>query len=237
MTHPLLSQLTLSLSAKEEAIFDYFYPGRNINIVAQLKETARGEGEKIVYLYGALGGGCSHLLQAACHYAHQHQVTSVYLPLAYLSLLSPEMLLGLETLSLICIDDIEAIAGKPAWEEALFHFYNRIHDRNGAIVLASHCAPALSTIALPDLVSRLSSGVVYALHALNDEDKLVILGMQAERRGIRLTDEANQYLLRHCPRHLPSLLAALEALDHASLAAKRNITIPFIKEVLEITTK
>jgi DnaA family protein len=227
-----LAQLTLSLNPREEATFDHFYEGSNVEIIAQLKKIAQGQGEQVIYLYGQAGEGLSHLLQAACHAAHQHQLTSVYLPLAELAPLSTEVLLGLETLSLICIDDLEAITGKADWEEALFHLYNRIYDTGGRIVMAAHHAPHALSIALPDLASRLSWGVVYALHPLTDDDKLAILHQHAARRGIQLSEEVGLYLLRHCPRHLPRLLAVLSALDKASLAVKRSITIPLVKEVL-----
>ena len=69
----LSSQLTLGLSLKDEATFANFYAAKNAEIVAELKKTASGQGEKVIYLCGTRGQGCSHLLQAACHYAHQQQ--------------------------------------------------------------------------------------------------------------------------------------------------------------------
>ncbi|OGT56796.1 MAG: DnaA regulatory inactivator Hda [Gammaproteobacteria bacterium RIFCSPHIGHO2_12_FULL_42_10] len=230
-----LPQLTFSLNTRHEATFEYFYSGNNAEIVTQLKKTASGHGEQMIYLHGTRGQGCSYLLQAACHYASLHQLTSVYLPLTHLLTLSKEVLQGLESLSLICIDDLEALVLDPSWEEALFHLYNRIHDAGGHIIMAAHTLPQNLPLTLPDLVSRLSWGVVYAMRPLNDDEKLQVLAIHADRRGIYLSDEAARYLLRHCPRHLRTLLSALDVLDQASLAAKRGITIPFIKEVLEIT--
>lgn len=229
-----LTQLTLGLSLRDEATFDNFYPGHDKEIVAQLKLTAGGEGERIIYLCGARGQGCSHLLQACCHLAHKHGLTSAYLPLSNLISMSPEMLNGFETLSLVCIDDLHMIAGLPAWEEAVFHLYNRIYDAGGRIVLAAHELPKATNIQLPDLISRLSWGVVYQLHPLTDEEKLYVLMMRANRRGITLSEEVAKYILTHCPRHMNTLFAALDALDRASLAAQRRLTIPFVKEVLQI---
>ena len=80
----LLAQLTLSLSSKDEATFANYYAGKNAEIVAELKKMASGAGERMMYLCGTRGQGCSHLLQACCHDAHQHGLTSVYLPLANL---------------------------------------------------------------------------------------------------------------------------------------------------------
>lgn len=232
----LLAQQTLSLSRKDEATFDNFYGDKNIETVAELKKTARGDGERIIYLCGGRGQGCSHLLQASCHYAHQHERSSVYLPLANLIAYSPEMLTGLETLALVCVDDLEVIAGNAQWEEALFHLYNRIYDANGSIILAAHDVPKAIHIHLPDLVSRLSLGVVYQLHPLSDEEKRLVLNQRANQRGIDLPEEVGRYILTHCPRQMDALFAALDALDHASLAAQRRLTIPFVKEVLHMIT-
>lgn len=230
----LSPQLTLGLSLKDEATFENFYLGKNIEIINQLKMTVKGDGEKIVYLCGSRGQGCSHLLQACCHDASQQQITSVYLPLANLISLSPEILKGLESLELICVDDIHVIAGHKEWEEAIFHLYNRVYDAKGSMIIAAHDLPKAIHLTLPDLISRLAWGIIYQLHPLTDAEKLSVLMMRANRRGISLSEEVGKYILTHCPRHMGTLFAALDALDKASLAAQRRLTIPFVKEVLEI---
>jgi len=232
----LLAQLTLSLTSKDEATFANFYAGKNAEMVNELQKAVKGQGERVIYLCGARGQGCSHLLQACCHYAHQLHHSSVYLPLANLMALTPEVMNGLETLDLVCIDDLDAIAGQSGWEEAIFHLYNRIYDAGGTIIIAAHDLPKAISIGLPDLVSRLSWGIVYPLHPLDDEEKLAVLIMRANRRGINLSEEVGKYILTHCPRHMGTLFAALDALDKASLAAQRRLTVPFVKEILQITT-
>lgn len=232
--HKLSAQLTLGLSVKDEATFENFYSGKNKEIVSELKKTASGSGEKIIYLCGTLGQGCTHLLQACCHYAYQHQLSSVYLPLANLLSFSPEILNGLESLALICLDDLHAAAGHAEWEEAIFHLYNRVYDAGGRIIIAAHDLPKAINLGLPDLLSRLSWGIIFKLHPLADDEKLAVLTKRANRRGIGLSEEVAKYILTHCPRHMATLFAALDALDKASLAAKRRLTIPFVKEVLQI---
>lgn len=228
------SQLALALNLKDEATFDNFYAANNAEIMQSLKQAAAGLGERIIYLCGSRGEGCSHLLQAVCHEAHLQGRTSVYLPLNNLIHLSPEVLNGLESLQIVCIDDLHVIAGKPEWEEAVFHLFNRVHDAGGYLILTARDLPKAIHIQLSDLVSRLSWGMVYQLLSLSDEGKLKALTMRAKCRGINLSDEVGRYLLTHCPRHMGTLLAALDALDRASLAAQRRLTIPFVKEVLQI---
>lgn len=228
------AQLTLGLSLRDETTFDNFYLGSNIEIVNELKKAVTKNGEKIIFLYGKRGQGCSHLLQACCHYAYQHQLSSVYLPLANLYSLAPEILLGLESLSLICLDDLEAIAQHTEWEEAVFHLFNRVIDADGQVIVAAHSIPKAIHLNLEDLVSRLSWGIVYQLQPLTDIEKLSALIMRAKRRGMMLSEEVGTYILNHCPRQMNTLFAALDALDKASLAAQRRLTIPFVKEVLQI---
>lgn len=227
-------QLPLCLSLKDDASFENFYPGTNTEMVAALKKTAGGHGEKIIYLCGARGQGLSHLLQASCHEAARHKLSAVYLPLNELMQEPPEMLHGLETLDLICIDDLQSLAASPVWEEAVFHLFNRVHDARGNMILAGNDLPKSLQLKLPDLVSRLSWGVIYQLHPLSDAEKITVLIHRAHARGITLSEEVGKYLLSHCPRHMTTLLAALDALDKASLAQQRRLTIPFVKEVLEI---
>src|SRR5437016_4141019 len=79
-----------------------------------------------------------------------------------------------ESLSLICIDDLHVIANIPEWEEAVFHLYNRIYDTGGRIIIAANDLPKSINLGLPDLVSRLSWGIVYQLNPLSDQDKLSV---------------------------------------------------------------
>jgi DnaA family protein len=145
-----------------------------------------------------------------------------------------EILSGLESLALVCIDDLQVIAGLAEWEEAIFHLYNRIYDNGGSIMIAAKDLPKAIHLSLPDLVSRLSWGMVYQLQPLADMEKLAILTKRANHRGISLSEEVGKYILTHCHRHMGALFAALDTLDKASLSAQRRLTIPFIKEVLQI---
>jgi len=230
----MTQQLTFCISLKDEATFANFYQGNNAQIVEDLRRTAAGEGEPTIYLYGIQGQGRSHLLQACCHRAHQKQRTSVYLPLEQWPSLSPDILIGLEVMDLVCIDDLQAIAGQEAWEEALFHLFNRICDANHGIIMAATSLPKMLNFNLQDLTSRLAGSVVYQLQSLCDEEKLIVLTMRSERRGIHLSEDVAKYILTHCERHMSALFNVLDKLDTASLAAQRRLTIPFVKEVLQM---
>jgi DnaA family protein len=134
----------------------------------------------------------------------------------------------------VCVDDVEAAAGYGAWEEALFHLYNRLIDSGGGLLVSAAVAPAQLAIRLPDLVSRLGAAPVYQLHPLNDDQSLEAMRLRARQRGFELPEETGRYLLRRLPRDLSALMSLLERLDTASLAAQRKLTVPFVKSVLEL---
>lgn len=234
MKKNMLNQLTLGVGLKDEATFANFYEGKNSQLLNELKKTACGQGEPVIYFYGIGGQGCTHLLQACCHEANQHNLSSVYIPLANLKEFSPSIFEGLESLSLVCIDDIHMLGNQAQWEEAFFHAYNRIRDAGGRLIMTGNVMPKSLGLTMPDIVSRLFWGIVFQLQPLSDIEKLQVLVMRAERRGMMLSDEVGKFILTHCPRHMSTLFAALDALDKMSLAAQRKLTVPFVKTVLQI---
>lgn len=228
------NQLTLGVGLKDEATFSNFFLGKNAQLVTALKNTVHGEGERVIYFCGTGGQGCTHLLQACCHAAHQAKQSAVYVPLRHHTEFTPEIFEGLESLNLVCIDDVHLIAGKPAWEEALLHLYNRIHEAGGRLIITANVVPKALGIALPDMMSRLTWAVVFQVQPLSDDEKLEAFIMRAERRGMTLNEDVGKFILTHCPRHMSTLFAALDVLDKMSLAAQRKLTIPFVKEILQI---
>ncbi|MDX1901317.1 MAG: DnaA regulatory inactivator Hda [Gammaproteobacteria bacterium] len=230
-----IHQLTLGVSLKDHATFDNYFSGSNTHLVQELFKAAQGSSsQRVIYFYGAGGQGFTHLLQASCHEAHRQRRTAAYLPFADYKNFSPALFEGLETLNLVCFDDTHLIAGVPQWEEAFFHAFNRIYDAGGTLIFTANCSPRQAGFRLPDLVSRLSWGIVFQLQPLTDVEKLAMLMMRAQRRGMTLSEEVGRFILTHCPRHMSTLCTALDVLDRTSLAAQRRLTIPFVKTVLEI---
>ena len=68
---------------------------------------------------------------------------------------------------------------------------------------------------------------------LTDADKPQALAAYARERGFRLSDDVIGYLLAHGRRDMPSLVAALAALDRQSLATRRMVTVPLLREWLQ----
>ena len=223
--HP---QLPLGIGLKDTATFDNFYPAGNELVLQALQKS----NDAMLYLWGPVGSGKSHLLQALCHATAANGHSPVYLPLQELVSLSPALLEGLEQQALIAVDDVQAVAGLSQWEEGLFHLYNRVRDFGHRLVVSATSAPVGLALTLPDLASRLGWGPVFQLSALSDLDKRAALQLRAHRRGLEMGDEVAVYLLRRCPRDMDSLFNLLNRLDQASLAAQRRLTIPFVRQLL-----
>lgn len=234
MSSSSLKQLPLVFNAHEEASFDNYYAGHNASVVAHLKSVVDLSLVENIYLCSAQGLGRSHLLHAVCRYADSKGVSSIYIPFLQNAHFTPDVFLSLENIFLICIDDVQAIAGLAVWEEALFHLYNRVQAMGGRLIITANGLPKEINLTLPDLVSRLTASVIYQLHSLQDDEKIHMLMMRAMKRGMILPEDVARYILTHCPRHMSTLMTVLDVLDRASLAAQRRLTIPFVKAVLQL---
>ncbi len=227
------TQLPLQLDIPEQYRFAHYHSGANREAVITLQRWAEGEGERYLYLWGEPGSGKTHLLQACCHTAHRHGRRVGYLPLSRFHRHDPALLEGLERVDLLCIDDVHVIAGDPDWELALFHCFNRLSDQGRRLLAAGRWPPARLPIRLTDLRTRLAWGLTLQLKPLDDADKLAALRLRARHLGLELSPQVARFLLTRHPRDLPSLWRLLEQLDRATLAAKRKLTIPFLKQFLE----
>ena len=227
-------QLALAIQRNDEATLADFCWGNNILLQQQIEATLKGLGERLIYIWGASGSGKSHLLQACCQAVGGNQ-SSIYLPLQILKEWGPQVIEGIDEQAWIGIDDIDAIASNPAWEEGLFHLYNRVRDNEQTtLIITGKYPPSQAPLHLPDLRSRLSWGLVIQLNELNDVDKINTLQLHAHKRGFELPNTVGQFLLNRCARNMHDLHTLLNRLDEASLIAQRKITIPFVKEILAI---
>ena len=226
-------QLPLNLRLRDASSFENFLPGRNREARERLQSilSAASGPSGWLTLWGESGSGKTHLLEAACRAAGEAGHLPVYVPLRDRASLHPEMLEDLESVQLVCVDDVQAIAADPEWERALFGLYERLRAGGGQLVVAGAAAPAALGLQLPDLATRLAAGLVYPLAMLTDADKIAALRLRAGRRGMQLGEDVAQYLLTRYPRDLHSLFAMLERLDQATLAAQRRVTIPFVREL------
>ena len=224
-------QLPVQFEFKGEQSFADYFAGSNAEIITHLQACVAGCGEQQVYLWGERGLGKSHLLQACCQKTRQQAMQAFYFSLQP-TLPDPSILEGLEEMDLVCLDNIEQLAGNPAWENAFFALFNQLRDHGQRLIVSANCPPRQLPITLPDLKTRLAWGLTLHLQPLTDQDSIALLSFKARRMGFEIPPRTGHFLLTHYARDLPSLWALLSKLDHASLAAKRKLTIPFIKQIL-----
>lgn len=218
-------QLALAIERDVEARFDTFFAGPNAAAVAALRPPAPPG----VWLAGGPGSGRSHLLQAVV--ADAAPGAAMYLPLAA-GVVTPEALHGLPPDMIVCIDDIDCIAGDDAWERALLVLYEQLRAGRGALVAAARDNVRHCHFALADLNSRFAALSAFRLQQPDDAGQLVALKMRAAARGLTLPDDVARYLVRRLPRELPTLFEWLALFDRESLAAGRALTIPFVRDVI-----
>lgn len=228
-----IQQLTLPLSFSEDFTFDNFVVGKNAKLIASLQAMANGNGDHFIYFSGLPGFGKTHLLVACNQRATEIGLHVFHLPLSEVKDLSPKLIENLEVFDLIYIDDIHKIVENKPWEEAIFNLYNRSQSLQSRLIVTGNVPVKEMPQMLPDLSSRLLSNMVFQIQELSDAEKIQVLQQRAQQRGLQLSLEVGQFLLRYLPRDLSALLSCLDKLDKASLTSQRKLTIPFVNETLK----
>ncbi|MDA0679218.1 MAG: DnaA regulatory inactivator Hda [Proteobacteria bacterium] len=227
-----MSQLVLPLKLQDHAVFESFLPIGNEALVAFLERTVATANSPGGWIRGAHATGKTHLLQAVCERAGDQ---AQFLPLADFVTADPTILEGMAIRQFICIDDVDAVSGDSDWELALFSLYNSLIESGGVLICSAASAPRDCGFGLADLTSRFSRLPTFNLHSLEESQRIEALQLRARHRGLEMPTETAGFLLNRSPRDMASLYAMLDKLDAEAMIAKRKLTIPFVKEVLEIT--
>lgn len=225
-------QLALGVQLSESASFEAYFAGRNAQTLAVLREYPDAAAGNGVFLFGAAATGKTHLLHALVRDAAARQRRVAYLPLREIAGDGPQVLAGLEQHDLICADDVDAVLDDAGWALALLRLLDARRTAHRHVVLAARAAPDRIGAGRPDLLTRLASCILLALKPLPDAQRGALLRSRARARGLELADDAVRWLLTHLPRDPATLIAALDRLDHASLAEQRRLTLPFVQQTV-----
>lgn len=230
----MFTQRPVQFEFNTQQTFANYFPGCNAEIVTHLQTAIRQGKEQLIFLWGEAGLGKTHLLHASCQLAHEQWQDSFFISLHPGTLPDISILDDLDHIAWVCVDNIDAIAGVAVWEQAFFNFFNRHRDNDQHLILSASTPPAYVTVQLTDLKTRLNWGLSLRLKALTDLDSLAALKFKADSLGFDISPSVGQFLLTHFARDLPSLWRLLDHIDHATLAAKRKLTLPFLKSLLKL---
>ncbi len=132
----------------------------------------------------------------------------------------------------VVVDDADRITGKGI-EETLLHLYNLIREGQGFLLLTGRLAPARWRLSLPDLTSRLKTIPAIAVGDPDDPLLAALLVKLFADRQLAVGAEVIAYLLPRMERSFAAAGRLAAAVDKASLAQRRPVTVPLVRTVLQ----
>ena len=180
------------------------------------------------YIWGTAGIGKSHVLQACCDVQREQ---ARYFPLRDFVVYPPEQVLaGAESARVIALDDVDAMDGHPDWQEALFGLFNLCQESGSRLLVTASRAPQQLAGVLPDLRSRLSSLPVFQIPRFDEEQVAQLLTLRGDLAGLQLAEEVVRYCAVRLRRNPRLVVGFVDELDKLSLAQRRAVTVPFVRE-------
>lgn len=227
-----MTQIALPLSFDRQYSFDNYFIDRVEFVIASLKALIDAEGERLIGLWGGRDSGKTHLLNACAFYARGHLLSFQLYDAVQLIECEPSQFDEIADGAVLAIDNLDAVCGHRHWEAALYRLINRCRDGHLRLIFSLSQKPQALICDLADFQSRLSWGLLLELPVAQEIEVENIVRQRALLLGIELSNEVRAYLLTHYSRRLSHQLEILRKLDDASLSAKKKITIPLIKQVL-----
>ncbi|PPR18325.1 MAG: hypothetical protein CFH40_02473 [Alphaproteobacteria bacterium MarineAlpha10_Bin3] len=118
-------------------------------------------------------------------------------------------------------------------ERGFLHFFNMVAEGGGHILITARTAPARWPIALADLRSRLVAAPAVAVGRPDDGLIGAMLVKLFADRQLSVGAEVLTYILGRMERSFAAAHALVAALDRHALAARRRVTIPLARDVME----
>ncbi|MET1253659.1 DnaA regulatory inactivator Hda [Aliikangiella maris] len=224
-------QLPLNVQLDDSADFTNFLSAHNAQLINRL-QSMHSHSHDFIFVWGQTETGKTHLASAVCHEASNKNLNVAYLPVDNPAIM-PEILQGMATMDIICIDNVETILGNPEWEIKLFDLYNNLNNEKKSLIIFSRLPLNEAPTKLADLQSRLMAMEIYRLIPLDDEQKIELMIKRAANRGLELSAEVSRYIITHYSRSVDQLIHMLEKLDRSSMSLQRKITIPLVKEIFK----
>ena len=195
-----------------------------------------------LFLYGGVGLGKTHLLQAIAHFAISQQKQVLYttsesftndLINAIRTQSTDAFREKYRTTDFLLIDDIQFIAGKESTQEEFFHTFNALHSTGGQIVLSSDRPPKAITTLEERLRSRFEWGLLADVQPPDLETRIAILRFKADSMQTSVPDDVMEFIARRAQNNIRELEGALnKVLAHASML-RQEISIDLASKALQ----
>ncbi|HEX6384861.1 MAG TPA: chromosomal replication initiator protein DnaA [Anaerolineae bacterium] len=184
-----------------------------------------------LFIYGGVGLGKTHLLQAIGHRCQGDGYTVCYITSETFtndliqSIRNKQMAQFREryrTPDVLIIDDIQFIAGKESTQEELFHTFNELHSQGKQVVISSDRPPKAMATLEERLQSRFEWGLMADIQLPDVETRKAILQAKAEEMGITVPDQVIEFIAQHVRNNIRELEGALnKVMAYARLADGR----------------
>ncbi|MDP2940809.1 MAG: chromosomal replication initiator protein DnaA [Candidatus Omnitrophota bacterium] len=198
-----------------------------------------------LFIYGGVGLGKTHLIQAICHQIKNNSGNN--LKICYISSerFTNELIDAIQRHStaafrnkyrcadILVIDDIHFIAGKESTQEEFFHTFNALYDSHKQIILSSDRPPKEIANLQEKLVSRFGWGLTCDIQPPDLETRVAILKKKIEREPVSVPDEVIFFIAQLIKTNIRELEGALIRTIAYSLLEEKPITLDLAKEILK----
>ena len=208
---------------------------------AQAVASAPGETYNPLFIYGGVGLGKTHLLQAIGHACEAGRYRVIYvtaeaftneLVMAIRARTTAEFRERYRSVDVLLMDDIQFMAGKDSTEEEFYHTFNAIINRGGQVVVAGNRLPHAMSGLDERLRTRFEGGLIADIQAPELETRIAILDMKSAAQGTRLPYEVASLLASHITTNVRELEGALTQILARATFSRQPLTVALAQHVL-----